>query len=77
MGRALRVLVEGGLYHVYIRVARGEPVFGDEAEAGRFVAQIREVKRRDGFSVLAWCVMSTHFLCAAAHKKCYAQPSVM
>jgi hypothetical protein len=58
MGRALRVLVEGGLYHVYSRVARGEPVLGDEAEAAGFVAQIRKVKRRYGFSVLAWCACS-------------------
>jgi len=61
MGRPLRVLVEGGLYHVYNRVARGEPVFGDEAEAGRFVARIRKLKRQDGFGVLAWCVMSNHY----------------
>jgi REP element-mobilizing transposase RayT len=61
MGRPLRVLVEGGLYHVYNRVARGEPVFADEAEAGRFVARVRKLKGQDGFSVLAWCVMSNHY----------------
>ena len=61
MGRPLRVLVEGGVYHVYNRVTRGEPVFADEAEAGRFVARIRKVKLQDGFSVLAWCVMPNHY----------------
>jgi hypothetical protein len=28
MARRPRVLVEGGVYHVYNRVASGEPVFG-------------------------------------------------
>jgi hypothetical protein len=34
MPRALRVLIEGGLYHVYNRFARGEEVF-----AGRGLAR--------------------------------------
>jgi hypothetical protein len=36
MPRALRVLIEGGLYHVYNRFARGEDVFADPAEAVEF-----------------------------------------
>ena len=61
MPRRRRVVVEGGLYHVYNRFARGEEMFGDENEAPRFVEMIREVKRRDGFVVYAWCLMSNHY----------------
>ena len=68
MPRAPRVFVEGGIYHVYNRVTRGERVFAEDGEAQRFVELMREIKKRDGLVVLAWCVMSNHYLCAAAHK---------
>jgi len=61
-------MIKGGLYHVYNRFARGEGVLGDPEEAIRFVERVRDAKGRDGFVVLAWCVMPNHFLCAAAHK---------
>jgi REP element-mobilizing transposase RayT len=54
-------MIEGGLYHVYNRFARGEEVFGDPEEATCFVERLRETKNRDGFLVFAWCVMSNHF----------------
>ena len=53
MPRRARVEIEGGLYHVYNRVASGESVLGDAEEALRFVEVIREVKRRDGWTVYA------------------------
>jgi len=37
MPRGRRVLVEGGLYHVYNRFARGEDVFADPEEAVDFL----------------------------------------
>ena len=33
--------------------------------------------RRHGLEVIAFAVMSTHLLCAAAHKRCYAELGVM
>ncbi|MCD4749589.1 MAG: hypothetical protein K8R59_09450 [Thermoanaerobaculales bacterium] len=48
MPRRPRLMIEGGLYHVYNRCARGEDVFGDLEEAARFVERLREVKARDG-----------------------------
>ena len=77
MPRARRSLVPGALYHVYNRVSRGEHVFRDGAEAGRLLARIAKTKSRDDFLVLAYCVTSNHYLCAAAHKKCYAERPVM
>jgi putative transposase len=61
MPRRPRVLLEGGLYHVYNRFARGESVFGDPEEAIEFVELARVVKKRDGLTVFAWALLSNHF----------------
>lgn len=61
MPRRPRVFVNGALYHVYCRVARGEPVFAEREEARRFVSVVGEVRDRDGFAILAWCLMSNHY----------------
>ena len=61
MPRLRREMIEGGLYHVYNRFARGEQVFSDPEEAICFVDRLHETKARAGFSVLAWCLMSNHF----------------
>ena len=60
MPRAGRVFLEGGIYHVYNRVSRGEGVFSDEDEASAFVGLLRKVKDRDSLVVFAWCLMTTH-----------------
>jgi REP element-mobilizing transposase RayT len=54
-------MVEGGLYHVYNRFARGEGVFADPEEAVEFAELLREVKVRDGLMVYAWALLSNHF----------------
>lgn len=61
MVRRPRVVVEGGWYHVYNRVSSGEPVFADADEAIEFIGIVRDVKRRDGWTIIAWCVMSNHY----------------
>jgi REP element-mobilizing transposase RayT len=54
------VAIEGGLYHVYNRVSSGEHIFADPEEAMEFIEIVRDVKKRDGWTVFAWCVMSNH-----------------
>ncbi len=61
MPRRPRILIEGGLYHVYNRFARGESVFADPEEAIAFVDLLRDVKQRDGLTILAWAVLSNHY----------------
>jgi REP element-mobilizing transposase RayT len=61
MPRPERVFFDGAMYHVYNRVARGQPVLEDGGEAERFVELLREVVERDGLTVFAWCVMSHHY----------------
>jgi hypothetical protein len=53
--------VDEAFYHVYGRIARGEMTFSERGEAARFVDLIRDVKERDGLTVLAWCVMGNHY----------------
>ena len=57
MPRRPRILIEGGLYHVYNRFARGESVFSDPEEAIAFVELLREGKQRDGMTILAWAAL--------------------
>ncbi len=61
MPRKPRMFVEGGVYHVYCRTGRGEPVFLNDAEALGFIEVLQETKQRDGFIVYAWCLMSNHY----------------
>jgi putative transposase len=61
MPRRARVFVEGLIYHVYNRVGRGEAPFKLSEEAVTFWSLLREVKRRDGLTVYAWCVMPNHY----------------
>jgi putative transposase len=61
MARKPRVFVEGGTYHVYNRISRGEPVLADPEWALELIELLRLVKKRDGWTVFAWCVMSNHY----------------
>ena len=61
MARTPRRFDEGGIYHVYNRFSRGEPIFGEDGEVERFLSLIREVKQSDGFAVLAFCILSNHY----------------
>ena len=61
MPRWPRVFIEGGIYRVYNRFARGAEVFGEGDEAERFLALLRKVRDRDGLTFFAWTLMSNHY----------------
>lgn len=61
MPRKARIFIEGGIYQVYCRTSRGEPVFTDAAEATAFVDTLRKIKVRDGLVIFAWALMSNHY----------------
>ena len=61
MPRPPRVFVEGGIYHVYNRVTRGEMVFAEDQEAVRLLDAMRDARDRDGLTVLAWCILGNHY----------------
>jgi REP element-mobilizing transposase RayT len=54
-------VVEGGLYHVYNRFARGASIFEEPNEGERFLNLLRRVHRRDGLTLFAYCLMSNHY----------------
>jgi REP element-mobilizing transposase RayT len=55
------VFVEGGIYHVYNRVTRGERVFAEDQEAKLLLDAMRDARDRDGLIVLAWCILGNHY----------------
>jgi putative transposase len=59
--RPARVFVEGGFYHVYNRLGRGERVFAAEHEAAEFTRILKEVAERDDVTIMAWCLLSNHY----------------
>ena len=61
MPRRPRVFADGAIYHVYARFGRGVQVFAEGEEAKHFLAILADVKRTDGLTVLAWCLMPTHY----------------
>lgn len=61
MPRCERMFFEGGFFHVYNRLGRGEHAFGDEETARFFIERLGEVVQRDGLSVFAFCLMSNHY----------------
>jgi hypothetical protein len=64
------VIIEGGLYHVYNRFARGEDVFADPEEVVEFVELLREVKQRDGLTVFAWALLSKNSTWLFGRRQC-------
>ena len=60
MPRHLRLFVPRATHHVYCRVSRGEFVFDDDEEAIEFIEVLRRVRDLDGWTILAWCLMTTH-----------------
>jgi len=61
MPRRTRIFVSGGIYHVYCRVARGEPVFQPQFEIDEWVNIVASISRLHDLTILAWALLSTHY----------------
>jgi len=61
MPRLPRLFLPGGTYHVYCRVARGEPVFAFEDEARKWIDTVASLAEVHKLTILAWCLMSNHY----------------
>jgi REP element-mobilizing transposase RayT len=59
--RKPRLVVEGGVYHVYNRLARGATLFDEGDEGERFLGLVRAVRERDGLTLFAYCLMANHY----------------
>ena len=60
MGGSPRILIEGGIYHVYNRASRGEHALRVDAEVEGLLRRLPETKHRDGLQVLGWCLTSNN-----------------
>ena len=61
MPRRIRLFIRGGIYHVYNRVTRGEPVFRMPAEARCWIDTVAREAQLHELKVLAWCLMPNHY----------------
>ena len=61
MPRRPRVFIEGALYHVYNRTARGLSLLDDEKDAAAFVSLLSKQANRDGWTIFAFCLLNNHY----------------
>jgi putative transposase len=60
MARKLRIQFEGAIYHVTIRGVDRRPIFGDDADRGRFVQRMGEAVEEYGVRLYLFCFMPNH-----------------
>ncbi len=68
MPRKPRLFVSGGIYHVYCRTHRGEMRFARKINSDSFIDTVSEISSLHQLTILGFALMSSHYLCAAAHK---------
>ncbi|MBI5104980.1 MAG: transposase [Solirubrobacterales bacterium] len=61
MARPPRLQVAGGVFHVTARGSRQAAIFLDDQDRERFLDLLRTVRRRFGWSWLAYCLMNNHY----------------
>lgn len=61
MPHPLRIVVAGGLYHVFPRGSNKETIFWDDRDFERFLMILEVVVARYGIVVLSYCLMPNHF----------------
>jgi putative transposase len=61
VGRAERVEVAGGLYHVNVRGNNRRPIYFGNWSGRLFVRLLGQTAARFGWSVLAYCLMTNHY----------------
>ncbi len=57
----LRPDIPGATYHVASRGTNKEPIFFDDLDRAAFLAMLDRVAKRQGWVVLAYCLMTTHY----------------
>jgi len=60
MGRKLRIVFEGAIYHVTIRGNGRQEIFRDDGDRGRFLEQLSEQTGKHGVRLYLYCLMSNH-----------------
>jgi REP element-mobilizing transposase RayT len=60
MGRPVRELVAGGVYHVVARGNRGARIFRDDSDYGEYLNLLAEAVGRCTWHLLVYCLMTNH-----------------
>ena len=60
MGRQARQYSKTGLYHIMLRGINHCNLFEETADYEKFLLVLREAKKKIGFQLLAYCLMSNH-----------------
>ena len=68
MPRFARIVYPGGIYHVISRIFNREFLIAGKAERAYYLGLVAAAFQKSDALLLAWCIMSNHVLCAAAHK---------
>ena len=61
VGRALRVQVAGGVFHITSRGNRGQTIYNDDDDRIVFLLMRNRVLQRFGWRQMAYCLMTNHF----------------
>jgi putative transposase len=61
MARQPRVFAPGGAYHLTARGVADDAIFYTAFDCFALLALLRQVSRRCGWNVAAWCFMHTHY----------------
>jgi REP-associated tyrosine transposase len=59
--RALRPVVDKGIYHAFNRGNRKTPIFLDDSDFERFLELLHELGLKFGWPFFAYCLMTNHF----------------
>jgi REP element-mobilizing transposase RayT len=61
MVRPLRIIEDGGIYHITARGVERRPIFRDEADRCRFLELLGRLEERYGLSVGGYALMGNHY----------------
>jgi putative transposase len=61
VGRANRIQIPGGIYHVHTHAIRDEPIFVTDDDRWFFLWRLARVTRRCRWRIHAYVLMTTHF----------------
>lgn len=61
MGRQLRILIPGAVYHVTSRGNERKNIFKDDMDRNMLLKTLGEVKKKYDFKILAFVLMSNHY----------------
>lgn len=72
MSRRIRIFSETGMYHIILRGVNQQVIFEEPADYYKFLSVMDYCKKKYGFSVHAYCLMSNH-----VHLLMTVEPEVM